>query len=160
MKKKTKKAGNHHTRALARAWGRSPLGKKLCRHKECHKLLDQALWKHNKAGFRIKEISCDGECRGMLEKAQDKLDIVMNFTNAQDHEPKAERNNRTTKEAFRTAFHGTPCSKMPRLMTQELAELTAEHSNCFPAKHGMSKHCSPHVIMNQEPVDCNKHCKH
>jgi len=83
----------------------------------------------------------------------------MNFTNAQDHEPKAEHNNRTIKEAFQTAFHGTPHSRMPRLMTQELAELTAEHLNHFPAKNGTLKCCSPHVIMNQEPIDCNKHCK-
>ena len=69
-------------------------------HEEHHKVLDRALQKCNKAGFRIKDISCDGECRGMLEKVQDKLDIVMNFANAQDHESKAERNNRTTKEAF------------------------------------------------------------
>ena len=45
-------------------------------------------------------------------------------------------------------------------MMRELAELTAERLNCFPAKHGTSKCHSPHVIMNQEPVDCNKHCKH
>jgi len=122
-------------------------------HEEHHKVLDRALQKCNKAGFRIKEISCDSECRGMLERVQDELDIVMNFANAQDHEPKAERNNRTTKEAFRTAFHRTPHSRMPRLMMQELAELTTERSNCFPAKHGMSKCCSPHVIVNQEPVD-------
>ena len=74
-------------------------------HKECHKVLDRALRKHNAAGFRIKEISCDREHRGMLEKVQDNLDIAMNFTNTQDHKSKAERNNMTTKEAFQAATH-------------------------------------------------------
>jgi len=69
-------------------------------HEECHKVLDRVLRKHNAAGFRIKEISCDGECHGALKKVQDNLDIAMNFASAQDHKPKAERNNRTIKEAF------------------------------------------------------------
>ena len=129
-------------------------------HEECHKVLDQTLHKCNAAGFRIEEISCNGKNRGMMEKIQDKLDVGVNFANVQDHKPKAERNNRTIKEGFRTAFHQTPHSTMPRLTMQELAELTTKHLNCFPAKHGMSKCCSPHVIVNQEPIDCNKHCKH
>ena len=74
-------------------------------HEECHKVSDQALHKHNAAGFRIEEISCNGECCGMIEKAQDELDVSVNFANVQDHEPKAERNNRTTKEGFQMAFH-------------------------------------------------------
>ena len=74
-------------------------------HEECHKVLDRALRKCNAAGFRIKEISCDGEHRGVMEKVQDDLDVSMNFTNAQDHKPKAECNNRTIKEGFRSAFH-------------------------------------------------------
>ena len=74
-------------------------------HEEHHKVLDQALRKCNAAGFRIKEISCNGECCGMMEKVQDNLNIAINFTNAQDHKPKAECNNRAIKEAFQTAFH-------------------------------------------------------
>ena len=37
-------------------------------HEECSKGLDWALRKCDAARFRIKEISCDGEHRGMLEK--------------------------------------------------------------------------------------------
>ena len=58
------------------------------------------------------------------------------------------------------AFHRTPCLTMPKLMMQESAELTTERLNCFPVKHSMSKHHGLRVIMNQEPVDHNKHCKH
>jgi hypothetical protein len=33
-----------------------------------------------------------------MEKVEDDLDVNMNFTNAQDHVPEAERNNQTIKE--------------------------------------------------------------
>ena len=44
--------------------------------------------------------SVSSEHRGMMEKVQDDLDVSVNFTNAQDHKLKAERNNRTKKEGF------------------------------------------------------------
>jgi hypothetical protein len=34
----------------------------------------------------------------MMEKVEEDLDVDMNFTNALDHVPEAERNNRTIKE--------------------------------------------------------------
>jgi hypothetical protein len=44
----------------------------------------------------------------MMEKVEDDLDVDMNFTNAQDHVPEAERNKRTIKERIQTAYHRPP----------------------------------------------------
>ena len=129
-------------------------------HDDYYKTLDKAFRAYNKAGFRIKTIQCDGEYKAMMDKVSDELDVTMNYTNAQDHESRAERNNRTIKEAFRTALHRTGYAVIPRIMIQELAELVTERLNMFPAKHGISQYYSPAVIMNRRPLDYNKHCKH
>ena len=67
-------------------------------HEEYYRALDMVLRHYNKAGFKIKTIHCDGEYRAMMAKVSDDLDVKMNFTNAQDHVPEAERNNQTIKE--------------------------------------------------------------
>jgi hypothetical protein len=60
-------------------------------HVEYYCALDQILRHHNRAGFVIRTIHCDGEFRVMMEKVEDNLNVDMNFTNAQDHVPEAER---------------------------------------------------------------------
>ena len=44
----------------------------------------------------------------MMNKASDGLDIVMNYTNASDHVPVVERNNRTIKERIRATLQRYP----------------------------------------------------
>jgi hypothetical protein len=41
----------------------------------------------------------------MMDKVKDDLGVCMNFTNALDHVPEAERNNRTIKERVKVAYH-------------------------------------------------------
>ena len=67
--------------------------------------LDQILRFYNKGNFYITTIHCDGEFRAMMDKVSDELDIRMNYTNAHDHVPQAERNNRTIKEWIRVILH-------------------------------------------------------
>jgi hypothetical protein len=67
-------------------------------HEEYYRVLDMVLWVYNSAGFHIKTIHCNGEFRAMMEKVKDDLGVRMNFTNALDHVPEVERNNRTIKE--------------------------------------------------------------
>ncbi len=73
-------------------------------HDEYYRALDCILRHYNSGGFTIKTIHCDGEFRSMMEPVKDGLDVDMNFTNAQDHVPEAERNNRTIKERIRSVW--------------------------------------------------------
>jgi hypothetical protein len=75
---------------------------------------------------------------------QDDLDVKMNFTNAQDHVPEAEQNNRTIKERIRAAYHRLPYKAIPRIMINYLAMVQANQLNLFPAKGGVSKYYSVH----------------
>jgi hypothetical protein len=77
-------------------------------HEEYYHVLDMVLQLYNSAGFHIETIHCDGEFRAMMDKVKDDLGVCMNFTNALDHVPEAERNNRTIKECVRAAYHRLP----------------------------------------------------
>jgi hypothetical protein len=64
-------------------------------HEEYYCVLDMVLRLYSSAGFQVKTIHCNGEFRAMMEKVKDDLGVRMNFMNALDHVPEAERNNRT-----------------------------------------------------------------
>jgi hypothetical protein len=84
---------------------RSAIPIENCKHEEYYRVLDMVLHLYNSAGFHIKTIHCDGEFCTMMEMVKDDLGVRMNFTNALDHVPEAERNNRTIKERVRAAYH-------------------------------------------------------
>jgi Zn ribbon nucleic-acid-binding protein len=84
-----------------------------------------------------------------MDKVADNLDVSMNYTNAQDHVPEAERNNIMIKECVRAGFHHLPYKKVPRTMLKYLAITQINHLNIFPAKGGISPYYSPKVILIQ-----------
>ena len=123
-----------------------------------YKALDVIFRQYNKGGFVIKTIYCDGEYRAMMSKVSDDLDVVMNYTNASDHVPEAERNNRTIKERIRATFQRLPYKAIPRIMIRYLAMVSGMQLNFFPAKGGVSTYYSPRMIMDQTNLDYTKHC--
>jgi hypothetical protein len=84
---------------------RSAIQIENCTHKEYYRVLDMVLRLYSSAGFHIKTIHCDGKFQAMMEKVKDNLGVQMNFTNALDHVPEAERNNRMIKERIQAAYH-------------------------------------------------------
>jgi hypothetical protein len=127
-------------------------------HEEYYRALNQILWYYNQAGFVIKEIHCNREFRSMMERVNDDLDVNMNFTNAQEHVPEAERNNQRIKERTRAAYHRLPYKALPRIMIRYLAMCQVNHLNLLLVKGGVSAYYSPHMILNQESLDYAKHC--
>ena len=73
------------------------------KNEEHCKALDKTSRKFDKVGFRIKIVECDGAFRSLMEEASDGLHADMNCVSAGEHVPRAERNNRTTKDSFRRA---------------------------------------------------------
>src|SRR5210317_1558710 len=127
---------------------------------EFYRKIDKAIMIYNRGGVRVNMIKCDGEFKSMMDRVSDDMDIMMNYTNTQDHSSRAERNNRVIKESFRSALHRTGYKTIPKLMIIALAELSAERLNMFPAKHGMSSYYSPEAIVTQKTIDFHKHCKY
>ena len=104
---------------------------------------------YNEAGYRIREIHADNEFRPLFETVADDLDVIMNYTNAGDHVPEAERNNRVLQERVRTAYHRLPYKAIPKTMLKHLTMISAEQLNYFPAKGGISAHFSPYAIIKR-----------
>jgi hypothetical protein len=117
---------------------RSAIPIKNCTHEEYYRVLDMVLRLYNGAGFHIQTIYCDGKFRAMMEKVQDDLGVRMNFTNALDHVPEAERNNRTIKERVRAAYHRLPYKALPRQLIWYLVTMQASKLSQIPAKGGIS----------------------
>ena len=69
-----------------------------------YKAIDKLLRTYNQAGFGITTIHCDREFNEMIDPIKDELDITIIPTSAQEHQPEAERNNRTIKERCRPEF--------------------------------------------------------
>ena len=116
------------------------------------------LREYNKAGFVITMIHCDSEYKSLMDEVNDKLDIVMNYANAQDHVPEAERNNRVIKERIRAGYHHLPYKAIPLIMLRYLAFESTNKLNYFPVKGGVSQYYSPRTIMQQVPLEYGKHC--
>jgi hypothetical protein len=94
----------------------------------------------------------------MMEKVKEDLGVRMNFTNALDHVPEAERNNRTIKEQVRAAYHRLPYKALPRQLVRYLVTTQASQLNLFPAKGGISPYYSPRTILGLPVLDYEKHC--
>jgi hypothetical protein len=121
--------------------------------------LDKVLRLYNLGGFRVERIHCDNEFRPVMDIIIQKYpSITVNYCNAQEHTPEAERNNRTIKERIRATFHRLPYSRLPRIVIQVLTMESAKMSNYFVPKGGVSKFYSPRMIVTKDNLNYNKHC--
>ena len=97
--------------------------------------LDKILGIYNSGGYRVNIIHCDNGFRAMMDDIKDELNCVMNYTNAQDHKPRAERNNQTIKNQIRVGLHRSTYKTIPRVMIRELAITSTEKFNNSLAKN-------------------------
>ena len=124
---------------------------------EYYEALDSILRYYNAAGYRVVRIHCDREFKSIMDEVKDEMDIDMNYANTGDHQPEAERNNRTIKERIRAAYHRLPFKCIPRIMIEILAVRETAKLNYFPAKGGVSSYYSPHMLLSARNLDYTKH---
>ena len=86
-----------------------------------------------------------------------KSTIRMNYTNAQEHVPRAEQNNRTIQEEVRCNYYQISYTHLPRVVVKYMVSESAKKLNYFPAKHGVSRHYNPRMILHQENLDFERH---
>eukprot|EP00934_Nitzschia_sp_Nitz4_P004202 Nitzschia sp. Nitz4//scaffold466_size5842//986//4399//NITZ4_009198-RA/size5842-processed-gene-0.7-mRNA-1//-1//CDS//3329552510//4192//frame0 len=113
---------------------------------------------YSAAKFRIRYIHCDQEYKPLLDQLEDIYHIKMNYANAQEHVPEAERNIRVIKERFRATFHRLPYLCWPTIMVKILAMESAKKLNYFPPRGGISEFYRPRMILHHEALDYHKHC--
>jgi hypothetical protein len=126
------------------------------------KCIDELLAVYKKGGFTITEIHCDNEFRKVMDPVSARQDrpIRMNYASAQEHVPRAERNNRVIQERVRAAYHRLPFTHLPRILVKFLVMESTKKLNFFPNKNGVSKYFSPRMIMHQENLDYERHCSY
>ena len=120
--------------------------------------LDVMLRKYNKAGFDVSKLHTDREFVPLTNEMLDEMNMVLVPVTAGQHEPHVERANRTVKERMRVQHARFLYAAIPRIMTEYLGETRAEKMNWFPAKNGVSKHFSPHQIVEQRNVNFKTEC--
>jgi hypothetical protein len=107
---------------------------------------------YKKGQFDITEVHCDNEFHKLMDTYSAKQDppIKVNYASAQEHVPRAKRNNRTIKERVRATYHRLPYEQLPRIMVKALLMESTKKLNFFPNWHGVSKHYSPRMLLHQE----------
>ena len=130
--------------------------------KEYEKLMDELYYVYRKSGFTIIEIHCDNEFHKALNSfaAKQTPPIKMNYASANEHVPRAERNNRTIQERVRCNYYQLPYVHLPKIVVKYLVSESAKKLNFFPNKNGVSKYFSPRMILHKENLDFKKHCKY
>ena len=93
-----------------------------------------------------------------LAAAQDPI-IKMNYSNAQEHVSRTERNNSTIRERVRASYYQIPYKNLPRILVKYMISEAARKLNYFSAKHSISQHYSPRMIVHKENIYFDKHCK-
>jgi hypothetical protein len=128
-------------------------------YKEC---MDELVTVYKKGGFRITDIHCDNAFRKAMDpfSAGQAPPIKMNYASAQEHVPRAERNNHVIQERVCAAYHRFPFTHLPRTLVKYLVMELAKKLNFFPNKYGVSNVFSPRMIMHHENLDCERHCKY
>jgi hypothetical protein len=117
---------------------------------------------YKRGGFNITDIHCDNEFRKVMDpfSAGQTPPIKMNYVAAQEHIPRAERNNRVIHERVRVAYHRFPYTHLPRTLVKYLVMESTKKLNFFPNKYGVSKVFSPRMIMHHENLEYERHCKY
>ena len=57
-------------------------------------------------------------------------------------------------------YYQMPYNHLPRTVVKYTVSESAKNLNYFPARHGVSKHYSPRMILHQENLDFDRHCTH
>ncbi|CAJ1937399.1 unnamed protein product [Cylindrotheca closterium] len=81
------------------------------------------------------------------------MGVTIDPTAAGDHEPTAERNNRTLKERVRVALAQLPYKVVPKVITECLGRRAAELLNVFPQKDSISSHFSPQQLIDNVNIN-------
>ena len=117
---------------------------------------------YKQGGFTITEIHCDNEFHKAMDSFAAKQDppIRMNYATAGEHVPRAERNNRVIQERIRANYYQLPYNTLTKTLVKYMVTEASRKLNFVPAKHGISKHYSPRMILHQENIDFDRHCTH
>ena len=83
----------------------------------------------------------------------------MNWAITGGHDPEIEKNNITVKEIYGAQYHRIPFHNIHKVMIWYSAFEVIRKLNYFPVKGGLSPYYSSQTIVDNQPLEYNKHCR-
>ena len=115
--------------------------------KTLHASIKKTLNEYDKNGYHVSHLNCDGQFKPLVDTFKNdvkkNLRCDINCVGKNEHEPTAERNNRTIAAALRCKFSDLPYKAVPHLMAEYIVMDQVKRINQFPAKEGVSDYYSP-----------------
>ena len=108
-----------------------------------------------KCGFQAVKFYCDKQFETAFNECRVNQDPIIkeNCFNARECDPIAESNNRTVQEKARTFYYQMTHINLTIALVRDVVSEATIKLNLFPAKHVVSKYCSPRVIFSEENLD-------
>lgn len=127
---------------------------------ECQNALEDSMRIYKLSGFIITEILPDDVFLPLIRPFGITYNnLHLNFANPQEYVPEAERNKRVIQDLVRDTYHCLSFRHLPRNLYIYLVSECTKKLNFFPAKYGVSKYYSLRMIINQQNLYYEKHCK-
>ena len=98
---------------------------------ECYMDLVVVMRHHNKAGFSVKCIECDGYFKSIMDEVSNEMEIYMNDENPDGQVTESESKNILIKDWCKIAYYRLSYKKIPRIMIHHLAMNVAKNLNMF-----------------------------
>ena len=99
-------------------------------------MIKKNLVEYKDAGYHVSNVNCDGQFKSLVDtfKTDIKKDLRTNINcvGKNEHEPTAERNNKTIAAAVRSKFSDLPYKAIPHVMTEALVEDTVKRITWQP----------------------------
>ena len=126
------------------------------------KCMNEIYYTYQKGWFTVKEIHCDNEFHKAMDVFVVSITpvITVNYASAQEHVPRAERNNCMIEKRVRCNYYQIPYIHLPITIVKYVCIKSPKKLNYFPARQDISKHYSPRMILHQENLDFDRYCKY
>ena len=113
-------------------------------HKTILKELSTVISVYQARGLVVQDIHADNEFECIRH---DVRPVALNIVPSDSHVGEVERSIRTIKDRLRSAVHGLPFKRYPKLMIRHLVSDAVRCLNQFPRKNGVSDTMSPATIV-------------
>ena len=114
--------------------------------------------KYKARGFTVRTIFADNQFECLRNDLME-LEITLNVTAADEHEPFIERSIRTMKERVRCIFNNTPFKRVPTRMIIEMVYSAVFWLNSVIPENGVHSVMSPGELMTGVVLDATKHAR-
>jgi len=106
----------------------------------------------------MKEIHADKQLALDIHKFIKNKEITVNYASSGEHVPRVEQNNFVIEERVQWNYYQLSYAHLPKILLEYMTMENTKKINFFPARYGILKHYSPHMILHKVNLDFDCHC--